>query len=58
MLLHSFDNVENGITAIVAKNFAGFFVTIKDIKEDVYLPTGITFKTEDAAIAKAKELAA
>jgi hypothetical protein len=52
----TFTNAEYGINAVVTKIETGYSVAIQDVDSGDYLDSVIICKTEEAAIAKAKEV--
>jgi hypothetical protein len=52
----TFTNAEYGINAVVTKIEYGYSVAIQDVDSGDYLDSVIICKTEEAAIAKAKEV--
>lgn len=55
-VLAKFLNEEDGVEAVVAEISNGFSVAILDVDSGEYFPMAIIYKTEAAAIAKAKEI--
>lgn len=51
-----FINEIDGIKAIVTKISTGYSVAVQDIDSGMFLDSCIIYKTEDAAVAKAKEI--
>jgi hypothetical protein len=56
-IVKEFPNAEYGITAVVAQIESGYSVTIRDDDANEYAATAIIYKTEEAAILKAQEVA-
>lgn len=55
-VLAKFTNEEDRIEVVVAEITNGFSVVLHDIDSDEYFPEILLFKTEEAAIAKAKNI--
>lgn len=51
-----FVNELDGVKAIVTKTQSGYSVAIQDIDSGMFLDSCIIYKTEETAIAKAKEI--
>lgn len=51
-----FINELDGVKAIVTKIEAGYSVAVQDIDSGMFLDSCIIYKSESAAIAKAKEI--
>ena len=55
MVLHTFENKEEGLTAFVNEHVKGFSVTMKDEDSGEWVPFATIYPNVDAAIASAKK---
>ena len=51
-----YPNEIDGVKAIVTKIKSGYSVAVQDMDSGMFLDSCIIYKTEEAAIAKAKEI--